>query len=113
MEIFTPQEVAAQTGSKYRGILVAAKSGMIADLAVYDFDKKKADFLPMEVVELVGGGGAAALGYGCRSSRQATSTSQVDEAGFVVNADGFVEVVNSAGVEDSADYVAGGLECPG
>ena len=31
----------------------------------------------------------------------------------VVNADGFVEVVNSAGVEDSADYVAGGLECPG
>ncbi|MES1259824.1 MAG: hypothetical protein ABUL71_04450 [Gemmatimonadota bacterium] len=25
MEIFTPQEVAAQTGSKYRGVLVAAK----------------------------------------------------------------------------------------
>jgi DNA-directed RNA polymerase subunit K/omega len=25
MEIFTPQEVAANTGSKYRGVLVAAK----------------------------------------------------------------------------------------
>ncbi|MEO8478616.1 MAG: hypothetical protein ABI542_03210 [Gemmatimonadota bacterium] len=25
MEVFTPQEVAANTGSKYRGVLVAAK----------------------------------------------------------------------------------------
>ena len=25
MEIFTPQEVASETGSKYRGVLVAAK----------------------------------------------------------------------------------------
>ena len=25
MEVFTPQEVAAHTGSKYRGVLVAAK----------------------------------------------------------------------------------------
>ncbi len=94
-------------------ILVAAESGMIVDLAVYDFDEKKADFFPMEVVELAGGRGAAALGSGCRSSKQATSTSQVDEAGSVVNAAGFVEVVNSAGVEVSADYVTEGLECPG